>query len=38
MKEGFEVFLLKAATRPVNHADGREAERLMERLGARIVR
>ena len=38
LKEGFEVFLLKAATRPVNRADGREAEKLMERLGARIVR
>jgi nicotinamidase/pyrazinamidase len=38
MKDGFEVFLIKAATRPVNHADGQEAENLMERLGARIVR
>jgi nicotinamidase/pyrazinamidase len=38
LKEGFDVFLLKSATRPVNRADGQEAEKLMERLGARIVR
>jgi nicotinamidase/pyrazinamidase len=37
LKEGFEVFLLKAATRPVKLEDGREAEKSMKRLGARII-
>lgn len=37
LKEGFEVFLLKAATRPVTPEGGREAVNLMRRAGADIV-
>lgn len=37
LEEGFEVFLLKAATRPVTTEGGREAVELMRRAGAHIV-
>jgi len=37
LAEGFEVFLLKDATRPVSADDSPKAEKSMKRLGARIV-
>lgn len=37
LEEGFEVFLLKEATRPVKAEDGAQAEKSMKRMGARIV-
>jgi len=37
LEEGFEVFLLKEATRPVGAEDGVRAEKSMKRLGARLV-
>jgi nicotinamidase/pyrazinamidase len=37
LKEGFKVFLLKAATRPVIPTDGQEAAEAMKRLGAQII-
>jgi nicotinamidase/pyrazinamidase len=37
LKEGFKVFLLKAATRPVSPKDGQEAVEAMKRLGAKII-
>jgi nicotinamidase/pyrazinamidase len=36
-KEGFEVFVIDAATRPVDARQGREALEAMRRAGARIV-
>lgn len=37
LEEGFEVFVLKAATRPVTPEGGREAVNFMRRAGADIV-
>jgi nicotinamidase-related amidase len=37
LEEGFEVFVLKEATRPVTPEDGREALNFMRRAGADIV-
>jgi nicotinamidase/pyrazinamidase len=37
IEEGFEVFVLKEATRPVSPESGRKALTLMRRAGAKIV-
>jgi nicotinamidase/pyrazinamidase len=37
LEQGFEVFLLKEATRPVDADEGAKAEKTMIRMGARIV-